>query len=134
MGFCRSPHQLCVACAPDLWLDDSRKPERLHLRWRCIWPRIQKASLLRRPVHPAVLHGVDMRDLAATLCRNGPSVPRAKSSAQDLLSELLSSCLVLQEDWEALAQEKRHTLLACDDPDTLINLLVDYGLLTDYQA
>src|SRR5262249_45678479 len=45
-----------------------------------------------------------------------------------------ASSLVLQEDWDLLAPEKRQQVLACSDPERLLNLLVDHGLLTDYQA
>src|SRR5207247_1937404 len=83
----------------------------------------------------SVLHGVDMKESSTRVptLRNG-ATPRPTSPAQEMLRDFLASSLLLQEEWDLLAPEKRQALLACAEPDTLLNGLVDQGLLTDYQA
>src|SRR5438132_9651414 len=50
------------------------------------------------------------------------------------LKELLSSSLVLAEDWEALPAEYQADLKACITVGEALPLLVKHGLLTNYQA
>jgi response regulator RpfG family c-di-GMP phosphodiesterase len=51
-----------------------------------------------------------------------------------VLDELISCALIRVEDWEALAASTREYVTRCGDTDLLLFLLVQYGLLTDYQA
>jgi response regulator RpfG family c-di-GMP phosphodiesterase len=55
-------------------------------------------------------------------------------STQALLRELLASSLVMEEDWEALSTETREKVDRAADRDELLALLVEHGLLTEYQA
>lgn len=55
-------------------------------------------------------------------------------SAQDMLREFLATSLVLQEEWDLLSSEKRETLEHCAGRSELLNMLVENGLLTSYQA
>jgi response regulator RpfG family c-di-GMP phosphodiesterase len=48
--------------------------------------------------------------------------------------ELLDSSIVLKEDWDDLADSARQELTACTDRDSLLALLVEHRLLTQYQA
>lgn len=50
------------------------------------------------------------------------------------LKELLANSLVLTEDWDGLPPDRRDGLLACDDNQVLLDLLVENGLLTRYQV
>jgi response regulator RpfG family c-di-GMP phosphodiesterase len=51
-----------------------------------------------------------------------------------LCRDLLSSGLVLPEDWEALSPDAREELNRCTNPEALLPKLVRHGLLTRYQA
>jgi response regulator RpfG family c-di-GMP phosphodiesterase len=62
------------------------------------------------------------------------SASAKKSSAQDLLGELLKSSLVLAEDWELLPAAVREELLECVETAKLLSLLQEINLLTEYQA
>lgn len=53
---------------------------------------------------------------------------------QMLLKEWLAGSLILSEDWEALAPDRRETIQNCTDNQVLLELLVENGLLTRYQA
>ena len=55
-------------------------------------------------------------------------------SAHDLLEQLLDSSLVLGEDWENLPAKVRATILECTNTSTLLALLGENALLTDYQV
>jgi response regulator RpfG family c-di-GMP phosphodiesterase len=55
-------------------------------------------------------------------------------SPASVLEELLASALILAEDWEALPAPTRDYLARCPDAVVLLSLLVQYGLLTEYQA
>jgi response regulator RpfG family c-di-GMP phosphodiesterase/serine/threonine protein kinase len=50
------------------------------------------------------------------------------------LQQWLSESLVLKEDWEAIPEGERTLLINCDDQEKLGRMLVDRGLLTEYQA
>lgn len=50
------------------------------------------------------------------------------------IPELLSSSLLLAEDWEVISPEIRERLLANPEPAEVLPELVERGLLTDYQA
>jgi response regulator RpfG family c-di-GMP phosphodiesterase len=54
--------------------------------------------------------------------------------AQALLQELLTSSLVLVEDWEALPVAAREDVARSADRDVLLARLLEHKLLTDYQA
>src|ERR1700693_1066505 len=69
-----------------------------------------------------------------TLVNQGRGRGRAQGSAKDLLNELLSSWLVLQEDWERLTAQVREEALQCTDLHELLALLVKHELLTEYQS
>jgi response regulator RpfG family c-di-GMP phosphodiesterase/tRNA A-37 threonylcarbamoyl transferase component Bud32 len=58
-----------------------------------------------------------------------PEVP-----VSSLLQELLTSALVLIEDWELLPVPVREELARAPDRDTLLAGLVEHKLLTEYQA
>ncbi|MFO0968387.1 MAG: protein kinase [Gemmataceae bacterium] len=60
--------------------------------------------------------------------------PRNPPDAQALFDGFLAQNLVLAEDLETLPLASRNDLADCRDTDELIRLLVDFGLLTDYQA
>src|SRR4051794_29376234 len=66
----------------------------------------------------------------AALRREGPLAP----SATLLLNSLLATSLFPFEDWEELEPNLREELLRCQQADQLLPLLVQYGLLTDFQA
>jgi response regulator RpfG family c-di-GMP phosphodiesterase len=55
-------------------------------------------------------------------------------AAQDLVQELLTSSLILAEDWEALAGDLREKITTCTAPDEVLAYLVESKLLTEYQA
>jgi response regulator RpfG family c-di-GMP phosphodiesterase len=48
--------------------------------------------------------------------------------------QLLTSSLVLAEDWDALPKAQREEVGRCPDADAALQLLVKHGLLTQYQA
>src|SRR4029077_4852862 len=50
------------------------------------------------------------------------------------LKELLTSSIVLEEDWELLSDNIREAILKCSALHDLLPLLVKHGLLTEYQA
>src|SRR5439155_5305911 len=51
-----------------------------------------------------------------------------------LVDGLLSSSIVLEEDWQGLELGPREAILDCRKEDELLGLLVQHGLLTTYQA
>jgi len=53
---------------------------------------------------------------------------------QAFLQELLTSSLILTEDWESLSAADRAVLTRCKDKTELLELLSAQGLLTQYQA
>jgi response regulator RpfG family c-di-GMP phosphodiesterase len=54
--------------------------------------------------------------------------------AQELLTQLLDSSLVLVEEWEILPERVQAAILKCPDNPTLLGLLQEHDLLTEYQA
>jgi response regulator RpfG family c-di-GMP phosphodiesterase len=66
--------------------------------------------------------------------QRAPLVDKMTSRAQGLLTELLNVSLVLRSEWEALPALARDELLHCSDNAALLAKLVDYRLLTEYQA
>jgi response regulator RpfG family c-di-GMP phosphodiesterase len=80
--------------------------------------------------------------MLATPGRRPPSEPgrvttlqaQPKQPALALLEELLSSSIVLAEDYERLPEAVRDQAERCADPAELLTLLVEYQLLTEYQA
>jgi response regulator RpfG family c-di-GMP phosphodiesterase len=66
----------------------------------------------------------------------GPTAAREEPqiSTHGLIEELLSSSLLLAEDWEALPEGLQQRVLWGSDPDKALAMLVHHGLLTDYQA
>ncbi|MCI0682617.1 MAG: protein kinase [Gemmataceae bacterium] len=64
------------------------------------------------------------------------AIPKA-SLSRDVpanLKEWFDASLVLQEDWETLPLEVKEELANCGDEDLLFRQLVQYSLLTEYQA
>ena len=61
-------------------------------------------------------------------------VPKPKSAGQSLLSDLLTSGLILAEEWDALALATRAELSGQVDTKDVIDLLLEYKVLTEYQA
>jgi response regulator RpfG family c-di-GMP phosphodiesterase/serine/threonine protein kinase len=79
--------------------------------------------------------------LAAQGRRPAPEPARAtahqtpvKPPVQGILQELLASSVVLAEDWEVLPEEVREEAQQCADVQSLLCLLVEHKLLTEYQA
>src|SRR5439155_15003695 len=70
--------------------------------------------------------------VALTGRRSSPQCP--KSPGQVLLAELLTSGLILSEEWEAVGPRTRTELTAADDSRDLLALLREHELLTAYQA
>src|SRR5437763_297455 len=64
--------------------------------------------------------------------QEGPARPPAENSA--LLGRLLDEGVLLTEDWDALPASRRQAIEYCPDTDSLLELLVAEGLLTDYQT
>src|SRR5262249_11121756 len=62
----------------------------------------------------------------AALCKAGQ--PSA------LLEELVLSSLIPAEDWEESSPSMRDLAARCGQADQLLSLLIEHGLLTDYQA
>lgn len=56
------------------------------------------------------------------------------STSSSLLQYLRDQSMVLIEDWESLAPQDRHELEGCSGPTSLLERLVENGLLTKYQA
>jgi response regulator RpfG family c-di-GMP phosphodiesterase len=68
------------------------------------------------------------------LLESGSTTIHTANPAQELLAQLLDSSLVLAEDWENLPSPVRTTVRECTDISTLLSLLQEPGLLTEYQA
>jgi serine/threonine protein kinase len=51
-----------------------------------------------------------------------------------MFHELLTSSIILAEDWEALPEPKQEEVARCSDAEALLPVLVRHGLLTQYQA
>ena len=64
--------------------------------------------------------------------RNGLELPRP--AALFVLDDLLRCGLIPAEDWEALPSETRDEVARTADPKDQLALLVQHGLLTNYQA
>ncbi|MBI3407645.1 MAG: protein kinase [Planctomycetes bacterium] len=77
-----------------------------------------------------------MSDLiTATSTRSNPrAAARPQGSAQRFFAEMQEASLVLAEDVDNLSPARRAELAECHEPTELLALLVDYGLVTDYQA
>lgn len=58
----------------------------------------------------------------------------SRRSGVPRIPELLSAALIQPEDWEMLPAEVRDKFLANPEPAQILPDLVDYGLLTEYQA
>src|SRR5262249_30712373 len=80
--------------------------------------------------------GFPMSEFVASL--SSKSKPRSKPAMQTdaprFFTELREASLVLAEDLDNLSHARRAAFSACDDPKALLVLLVEYGLITDYQA
>ena len=62
------------------------------------------------------------------------ALDHVRRSQEDFLSELLASRLVLIEDWERLDPDVKKSILDTLDKPALLAALVEFGLLTSYQA
>jgi response regulator RpfG family c-di-GMP phosphodiesterase len=63
-----------------------------------------------------------------------PTSHEPRGSVQAVLQELRGSSLILAEDWEALADDRRQQLLAAAHLNELWTRLVEYRLLTSFQV
>ncbi len=61
-------------------------------------------------------------------------IPKPAKDSQELLNELLDNLIILNEDWDGLLPDQQERILAADDQDAALAHLVDFGLMTDYQA
>jgi response regulator RpfG family c-di-GMP phosphodiesterase len=59
---------------------------------------------------------------------------RSATPGQRLLEELLSSSLILPEEWEKLSREVREELSLLEETEPLLARLVEVALLNEYQA
>src|SRR5262249_5511120 len=93
-------------------------------------PRARTAFGPRRgPPMPLAPNGeIASRRLGQTTC-----LPR-HPPAQSLVEEWIHESLGLAEDWKTLSPEDRERLLCCPDAEVALSLLVEKGLLTEYQA
>src|SRR5262245_66349367 len=64
--------------------------------------------------------------------RNG--VEHQKPTGQSILKDLVSSGLILADEWAALGSATQGQLAACSDPEDLYTLLLQHNLLTHYQV
>jgi response regulator RpfG family c-di-GMP phosphodiesterase/serine/threonine protein kinase len=60
--------------------------------------------------------------------------PSDKRAARGMISQLIDASLMLQEDWDGLEPAQRTILEQCTDADSLLELLADEQLLTEYQV
>lgn len=51
-----------------------------------------------------------------------------------LVEKLLRTAVIIQDDWDSLTPDQREAVASSDDTSSLLDLLVDYRLLTPYQA
>jgi response regulator RpfG family c-di-GMP phosphodiesterase len=65
---------------------------------------------------------------------NGDTSAIHSFSAQESLGELLASSIVLTEDFEKLPAQTQNEIKQCSETQKLLPLLVQHGLLTEYQA
>jgi response regulator RpfG family c-di-GMP phosphodiesterase len=77
-----------------------------------------------------------MQDSLTTLLPNvvRPSVHIRKTPPVHQMEDFLSSSLILMEDWENLQPGVRDSVLKCRELAQLVPLLVEHGLITEYQA
>ena len=66
--------------------------------------------------------------------RSGVTIDLAMPPAQILFQHLLTSSVVIEEDWDRLLPQIREELTALSKPGKLLPKLTEYGLLTEYQA
>jgi cyclic di-GMP phosphodiesterase len=62
------------------------------------------------------------------------ALDQVRRDREETLQEMLSSQLVLIEDWEKLPDEAKREILTCLDNQAFLSALVDHGLLNPYQA
>ena len=72
--------------------------------------------------------------MAGALADTEPGAAPALTPARLLLQGLIEGNAVLLEDWQKLDEKTRHRLLDTEARDLLLPMLVEAGLLTDYQA
>jgi response regulator RpfG family c-di-GMP phosphodiesterase len=80
-------------------------------------------------MHKAVTRRIE----SGTTAGAGP-MDESPTRSQDLLKELLASCIVLPEDVDQLPSFVQEELARCGEVEDLLSLLVKHGLLTEYQA
>ena len=80
-------------------------------------------------VQPPVRNGLDRETYA-----DDTSAEIHSSPAKALLGELLASSIVLTEDFEKLSAQTQDEMRHCSESQELLLLLVQQGLLTEYQA
>src|SRR5437016_2772620 len=75
-----------------------------------------------------------MPSLTIKMSSGNPSGRCLHITGRDLVEDLLRSSIVLDEDWQALSSAVRDEISQCRDAGTTLSLLVEHGLLTEYQA
>ena len=73
-------------------------------------------------------------ELLERTVKEGLAVTSYSSTADLFLKDMLNSKLVLQEDFEQLPEQVRDAIGKCVGMSRLLAMLVEHGLLTDYQA
>jgi response regulator RpfG family c-di-GMP phosphodiesterase/tRNA A-37 threonylcarbamoyl transferase component Bud32 len=73
-------------------------------------------------------------DTTQDLAPHRPNRLERKPASRITLEDMLTSGVVLREDWEALPDQVQVELISCVRQDFLLGLLITHGLLTDYQA
>ena len=63
-----------------------------------------------------------------------PMRKRSFSTGKGFLDSLLSTSVILAEDWQALPDDIQGKLYSCQNPETILTTLVQGELLTAYQA
>ncbi len=77
--------------------------------------------------------GVTIHSAEASPSQQGHTVPFS-NGANSLIDELLSSALILQEEWDALPSEVQALLQKSVDKQKALHCLVEHKLLTPYQS
>src|SRR4051794_25006074 len=75
-----------------------------------------------------------MTQLATDAFESTGKTLQIAKAAQEVLAQLLKSSIVLVEDWENLPAAAHAAVLHCADIATLLSLLKEHALLTEYQA
>ena len=66
--------------------------------------------------------------------KSGQTIDLVMPAAQILFQHLLTSSVIMEDDWEQLLPQLRNELARYSKPGELLPKLTEYGLLTEYQA